>query len=94
MKPSLVIALALAVATTTAASARHAPYRTKSESSQGMGSQEMGTPEQRAACRPDVHRFCRSIKPEEGPFGYVNCLQEHREKLRAACVRVIDGGVP
>jgi hypothetical protein len=55
---------------------------------------EMGTPEQRAACAPDVRRFCRSVKPEEGPFAYLSCLQEHQEKLRPACVRVIGGGQP
>ena len=55
---------------------------------------DMGTPEQRAACGPDVGRFCKHVKPEEGPFAYLNCLQEHREKLRPACLRVISGGNP
>ena len=39
---------------------------------------EMGTPEQRAACGPDVSRFCKSVKPDDGPFAYLSCLQEHR----------------
>ena len=51
---------------------------------------EMGTPEQRAACGPDVSRFCKSVKPEDGPFGYLSCLQEHRAKLRAACLKVLE----
>jgi hypothetical protein len=51
---------------------------------------EMGTPEQRAACGPDVGRFCKSVKPEDGPFAYLFCLQGHREKLRAACLRVLE----
>jgi hypothetical protein len=34
---------------------------------------EMGTPEQRAACGPDVGRFCKSVKPEDGPFAYRAC---------------------
>jgi hypothetical protein len=55
---------------------------------------DMGTAEQRAACSHDVGRFCKKVKPEEGPFAYLNCLQEHREKLRPACVRVISGGNP
>ena len=55
---------------------------------------DMGTPEQRAACGPDVGRFCKKVKPEEGPFAYLSCLQEHREKLRPACLRVIQGGNP
>ena len=36
--------------------------------------EEMGTPEQRAACGHDVGRFCKSVKPEDGPFGYLFCL--------------------
>ena len=50
---------------------------------------EMGTPEQRAACGHDVGRFCKSVKPEDGPFSYLSCLQDHRTKLRAACLQVL-----
>jgi hypothetical protein len=53
---------------------------------------EMGTPQQRAACGPDVGRYCKSVKPEEGPFAYLSCLQANRAKLRPACIKVIDGG--
>jgi hypothetical protein len=55
-------------------------------------SSDMGTPEQRAACGPDVGRYCKSVKPEDGPFAYLACLQANRAKLRPACVKVIDGG--
>ena len=55
--------------------------------------EEMGTPEQRAACGPDVGRFCKKVKPEEGPFAYLNCLQANRDKLRRACLKVIEGGM-
>ena len=51
---------------------------------------EMGTPEQRAACGHDVGRFCKSVKPEDGPFAYLSCLQEHRAKLHAACLKVLE----
>ena len=51
---------------------------------------EMGTPEQRVACGPDVHRFCKSVKPEDGPFAYLACLQGHREKLHVACLKVLE----
>ena len=61
---------------------------------QGQKPEEMGTPEQRAACSHDVGRYCKKVKPEEGPFAYLNCLQEHREKLRPACLKVISGGNP
>lgn len=84
MKPRLAFALLLALAAATPAAAQ----------SQKQNSEEMGTPQQRAACGPDVRRFCRHVKPEEGPMAYYSCLNEHREKLRTACVKVIDGGSP
>jgi len=61
---------------------------------QAQKPQDMGTPEQRAACGPDVGRYCKSVKPEEGPFAYLTCLQNNRDKLRPACLRVIEGGEP
>jgi hypothetical protein len=85
MKLRLPLVLILAVAVAAPAAAQ----RSKREPSE-----EMGTPEQRAACAPDVRRFCHSIKKEGGPFAYLNCLEAHREKLRPTCVRVIDGGQP
>jgi hypothetical protein len=51
---------------------------------------EMGTPEQRAACGSDVSRFCKSVKPDDGPFAYLSCLQEHRAKLHAVCLKVLE----
>jgi hypothetical protein len=59
---------------------------------QAQKPEEMGTPEQRAACSHDVGRFCKAVKPEEGPFAYLACLQKNREKLRPACLKVIEGG--
>ena len=54
--------------------------------------EQMGTAEQRAACAHDVARFCKSVKPDDGPYAYLYCLQANREKLRPACVKVIEGG--
>lgn len=51
---------------------------------------EMGTPEQRAACGPDVNRYCKSVKSDDGPFAFLACLQEHRAKLRPACLKVLE----
>jgi hypothetical protein len=53
-------------------------------------SSQMGTAEQRAACGPDVGRFCKSVKPEDGSFAYLYCLQANRIKLRTACLKVIE----
>jgi len=49
-----------------------------------------GTPEQQAACRPDVRRFCRAVSGEAGSFAFLACLQAHREKLSRACRDVLE----
>ena len=72
------VLLLAAVAATTAAEQTQKP-------------EEMGTPEQRAACGPDVRKFCKAVKAEDGPMAYYSCLQEHQDKLRPACVKVITG---
>jgi nitrous oxide reductase accessory protein NosL len=61
-------------------------------SAQAQKAEEMGTPEQRQACSHDVGRYCKMVKPEEGPFAYLACLQKNREKLRPQCLKVIEGG--
>ena len=53
--------------------------------------EQMGTPEQRAACRPDVRRLCRHITGENGTQSYLGCLQENRSKLSRACRNVLEG---
>ena len=65
-----------------------------SAEAQSAKPEEMGTPEQRAACSHDVGRYCKSVKPDEGPFAYLTCLSKNREKLRPACLKVIEGGEP
>ena len=66
--------------------AAHAQGRSNSSDQ----SSQMGTPEQRAACGHDVGRFCKSVKAEDGPYAYLYCLQAHRERLRPACLKVIE----
>jgi hypothetical protein len=51
---------------------------------------QMGTSEQRAACGPDVGRYCKAVKPDEGAFGYLACLKTNRDKLRPACRAVLE----
>ncbi len=55
----------------------------------GQGLQ-MGTPEQRSACGPDVGRYCKKVKADEGPFAFLACLKENRAKLRPACRAVLE----
>ena len=69
MKLCLTFVLLLAAVAATPAAA---------QTQQTQKPEEMGTPQQRAACAPDVRKFCKSVKPEDGPFAYLSCLQEHR----------------
>jgi len=47
-----------------------------------------GTPEEQAACAPDASRFCSDAIPDT--FRVLACLQEHRTKLRKACLHVLE----
>ncbi len=51
--------------------------------------QSMGTTDEQAACRPDTRRFCIHVKPEDGPFAYLACLQSNRAKLSKPCAQVL-----
>jgi hypothetical protein len=46
-----------------------------------------GTPEERAACAPDVHKFCESALQDT--MRVLACLQANRPKISAACNRVL-----
>jgi hypothetical protein len=50
--------------------------------------QHAGTPQQQAACRPDVLRFCRGIRDD---YAVADCLREHMGRLRHTCRNVIEG---
>jgi hypothetical protein len=50
--------------------------------------QHAGTPQQQAACRPDVLRFCRGIQDD---FAVADCLRAHAGRLRHTCRNVIEG---
>ena len=49
-----------------------------------------GTPEEQAACRPDVRRFCYKIPEDQGASAFLRCLQEHRNRLTAKCRAVLE----
>lgn len=51
---------------------------------------QQGTPEEQAACRPDVRKFCHTVKESDGSQAFLQCLQEHREKLSQKCHAVLD----
>jgi hypothetical protein len=46
-----------------------------------------GSPEERAACAPDVHKFCGSDLQDT--MRVLACLQANRPKISAACNRVL-----
>jgi len=46
-----------------------------------------GTPEDRAACEPDVQRHCRSAIPDQ--LRVLACLQDNRSRISRACQGVL-----
>jgi hypothetical protein len=58
---------------------------------QGM-SINAGTDQERAACHPDVMRYCPSFVHENGQddvFGILGCLQSNRSKISVPCQQVL-----
>ena len=47
-----------------------------------------GTPEEEKACRHDATKFCSDAIPDS--FRVLACLQEHRKRLRKACLQVLE----
>jgi hypothetical protein len=47
-----------------------------------------GTPQQRAACRPDVGKFCKG--KGEDPGVILECLEANKEKISEKCRKVIE----
>jgi hypothetical protein len=50
-----------------------------------------GTPQQRAACTPDVRRYCYQLGKNADSQAYLHCLQMNHDRLSEACRAVIDG---
>jgi hypothetical protein len=50
---------------------------------------QSGTPKEQDACRPDVRRFCHTIKEQEGNQAFLGCLEMHRDDLSQACKDVL-----
>jgi hypothetical protein len=49
-----------------------------------------GTPQQRAACRPDVTKFCKG--KGEDPGVLLQCLEDNKDKISEKCRKVIAEG--
>jgi hypothetical protein len=50
-----------------------------------------GTPEEQAACRPDVRKFCAKTPPADTDTNtyYLTCLETHRDQLSIKCLNVL-----
>jgi hypothetical protein len=48
-----------------------------------------GTPQEQAACRPDVRKFCHAVPAGASSGDFLACLQANRAKLSAACNAVL-----
>ena len=47
-----------------------------------------GTPQQRAACRPDVVKFCKGKGDDPGVL--LSCLEDNKDKISEKCRKVIE----
>jgi hypothetical protein len=50
-----------------------------------------GNPQERAACQPDVAKFCQTqleVNPQD-VLGILGCLQTNRQKISHACQQVL-----
>jgi Cysteine rich repeat len=46
-----------------------------------------GTPEDRAACEPDVQRYCKAEVPDQ--LRVLGCLQDNRKRISQRCQGVL-----
>jgi len=53
----------------------------------GAAALAQGTPQQRAACRPDVAKFCKGLGEDPGLI--LDCLEKNKDKIAEKCLKVI-----
>ncbi len=84
----LTIALVLAAAGP-AALAQLPPQPAPPKGTPSLGA---GTDQERAACHPDVIRYCKQFLHDNGQddvFGILGCLQSNRPKISNGCQQVL-----
>jgi len=47
-----------------------------------------GTPEEEAACKPDVNKYCQHAVPDT--FRVLGCLKDHRNRISKPCLAVLE----
>ena len=54
--------------------------------------QFQGTPQEQAACKPDVVKHCKPLLNSNAPstFSILACLQGNRERISKACRAVLE----
>jgi hypothetical protein len=83
-----ILTLALALAAGTPAFAQQLPPQPPPVKGMSMGD---GNPQERAACHPDVSKFCQTqleVNPQD-VLGILGCLQANRSKISSACQQVL-----
>jgi hypothetical protein len=48
-----------------------------------------GTPEEQAACSPDVRKFCKKVPQGSDDNAYLACLENNRDALSIKCLNVL-----
>jgi hypothetical protein len=88
MSRSVALAIALALVAGPVALAQLPPQPPPVQSPMSQGNEQ-----ERAACHPDVMRFCRELVRENDSdvFGILSCLQTNRTKISRACNAVLAG---
>jgi hypothetical protein len=56
-----------------------------------VSAQDQGDARERAACRPDVRRFCKQLlkNNNDDVISILNCLQSNRARISKACNQVL-----
>lgn len=80
MLPKIVIALVAAIAAGSTVALAQLPLPLPLPTPQG-------TPEDRAACEPDVQRHCKAAVPDQ--LRVLNCLQDNRKRISKSCQGVL-----
>jgi hypothetical protein len=88
MSRSVVLAITFALVADPGALAQLPPQPPPVQSPMSQGNDQ-----ERAACHPDVMRFCRELVRENDSdvFGILSCLQTNRAKISRACNAVLAG---
>jgi len=80
--------IVVALAATSVAHAQTLPPQPPPVKGLSMGD---GNPQERAACHPDVTKYCQTqleVNPQD-VLGILGCLQANRTKISSACQQVL-----